>query len=156
MAPVVEVHREDTKPIFDEHRRKLQYPKTLEDHDDYKKPDVLRAKLDEVSMLKDIPVIKPDEVDQDLNKLSHLQYEPTFEHIVKRDIDKMEQTVSDEMKATLGIPRPHRKVQPSKSAKRIENTNKTAKHVITEQIARENMQKSFFDPSKRAVVGTEK
>ena len=49
-------------------------------------------------MIKDIPQIDPAQVDQDLNKLGELEWEPTYKHIVERDIDRMENTVSDEIR----------------------------------------------------------
>jgi len=51
----------------------------------------------------------------------------------------MVRTVHDEMKDTLGIPRP-RKIAPVREAKkRIEKNEKTIKHQVSEQVAREQM-----------------
>ena len=102
--------REDTKPIFDAHRKEMSYPKNLESKDHHTKPNALKTKLENVSMIKDIPQINPAQVDQDLNKLGELEWEPTYKHIVEKDIDKMEGTVSDEFRNQVGVPRPYRKV----------------------------------------------
>ena len=61
------VTRESTKKIFEKHQRNIVYPKSLGE-EDMKNPVKLQEKLDEVSMLKGIPVIKPDAVDRDLKK----------------------------------------------------------------------------------------
>lgn len=110
----------------------------------------LQEKLDEYSMLKDVPQMKSESVDRDLNNLGELKYDPAFNLIVKHDIDKMHETVQDEMKITLGMERPHRKVQPTKEAVvRMNKVSKTSKHEISEQIARENMKMQFFDKTDK-------
>ena len=85
-----DVPREDTQPIFDQHRRKNAYPHNLDSYDYHKRPDLMKEKLENVSMLKEIPPIDPAKVDQDLNKLGDLEWQPTYKHIVERDINKME------------------------------------------------------------------
>ena len=50
------------------------------------------------------------EQNKKFTKIAEFQYENTYEQIIKRDTDKMVLTVQDEIKDTLGVPRPYRKV----------------------------------------------
>ena len=73
------------------------------------------------------------EQNKKFTKIAEFQYENTYEQIIKRDTDKMVLTVQDEIKDTLGVPRPYRKVQPVKeAAKRIEKNMKSIKHQVHE------------------------
>lgn len=72
---------------------------------------------------------------------------------MSKDIDEMVATVKNEIKDTLGLPRPHRKVQPVKEAqKRIEKLTKSTKHEITEQFARENMSQTYFNQKRNTLA----
>ena len=65
-------------------------------------------------------------------KIEQLSIQNTYSEVVETDISRMVQTVSNDIKDTLGIPI-KRKVAPLKEAKeRVDKTTKSAKHEITE------------------------
>ncbi len=101
------IERENTKPVFDKHQGIL-YPKSLKK---FEEPKALEQELEgKYSMLQGIPKISNYQQEKAFTKIKDLQYENTYETIVARDITKMNLTVRDEIKDTLGLPRPHRKV----------------------------------------------
>ena len=44
------------------------------------------------------------------NKIRDFSIEQTYMHIVEKPVTKMAETVDDEIAATIGQPRPHRKI----------------------------------------------
>lgn len=51
------------------------------------------------------------------------------------------------------MPRPHRKVQPVKEAKkRIEKSTKAVKHEVAEQLARDEMMRTYLNPLVRPTL----
>ena len=124
------VGRLDPTPVFKQHETVL-YPKSLKEHD--KSKQVLAELSDKYSLVKDLPKMSLKEQNKKFTKIAEFQYENTYEQIIKRDTDKMVLTVQDEIKDTLGVPRPYRKVQPVKeAAKRIEKNMKSIKHQVHE------------------------
>ena len=83
------VPRGDTREMFEKHMHNTTYP-TGFGADNMKAPIKLREQMEENSMLKGIPQIKSEEVDRDLHKMGEVRYEPAYELIVKKDIDKMQ------------------------------------------------------------------
>ena len=75
--------------MFDKHMHTTTYP-TGFGADNMKAPIKLREQMEENSMLKGIPQIKSEEVDRDLHKMGEVRYEPAYELIVKKDIEKMQ------------------------------------------------------------------
>lgn len=91
-------------------------------------------------MLAGIPPISAAERDRAIAPIVDFTADQTLEKVVTRDINKMVETVSGDMRETIGRARPHRKVQPVKeAAKRIEKNEKSLKVQISEQIAREQI-----------------
>ena len=149
------VAREDTRPVFEAHPTEI-YPREMKEHD-MAKAVTAELSTDKYSLVGQLPVLSQKEQNRKFSKIAEFQYENTYEQIVKRDTKNMVAVVKDEIKDTLGIPRPHRRVQPVKeAAKRIEKNMKSIKHQVAEQVARETMQANFFNPVKNPTRYTDK
>ena len=43
-------------------------------------------------------------------KIKNFSIEQTYQHVVEKSVNQMAETVDDEIAATIGQPRPHRKI----------------------------------------------
>lgn len=79
------------------------------------------------------------------SKIDTFDVEDTWNAIVDSSINQMVLTVKNELKDTIGVPRPHRKVQPLKEGvKRINKQTAQIKHEVHAIIERENMTLNHF------------
>ena len=63
-----------------------------------------------------------------MKKVVNFDGSATYDQVIKHDITEMVNTVRDEYKDTLGIPRPRKVAAYKEAEKRIDKTTKSIKH----------------------------
>lgn len=73
---------------------------------------------DNYSLVNSNKIISKKEQESMFKNVATFDLQNTYDLVIKKDLNQMTGTVHDEIKDTLGLPRPPRKIAPVKEAKK--------------------------------------